>query len=248
MNYYKLVISYDGTGYQGWQEQKHSSLTIAGTLKNSFVSVFKKDISIVAASRTDAGVHAKFQVARIRTTLNIATKQLLSVWNRSLPGDILIKSLKKTSTDFHPQRNVKQKTYVYKIFLKRPEPFISRYGYFFDYPLDIKKLKEALQIFVGKHDFRSFCTGYEMGSTTRKIDSIVLRQNKKENSIQIIIKGESFLRYMIRRIVGACLEAASRKNLSIEYLQKALKEKNPKQTLPNAPSKGLTLSKIEYKF
>ena len=244
--YYKLIIAYDGTNYQGWQEQKSGS-TIAGTLKKIFKYVFQKDISMVGASRTDAGVHANHQVARIKTDLKINATQLKNAWNRGIPEDILIKSLTKITTAFHPQKNVKQKTYVYKIFLKRPSPFIQRYGYYLDFEIDIKKLKNALKVFVGKHDFRSFCTGYEMDSTIRTIDSIIVKNIKSENALEIIIKGESFLRYMIRRIVGAALEVASRKKLDEEVLIKALKEKNPQQRLPTAPAKGLTLFKIEYK-
>ncbi|OGB83628.1 tRNA pseudouridine(38-40) synthase TruA [candidate division TM6 bacterium RIFCSPHIGHO2_12_FULL_32_22] len=243
--YYKLIIAYDGTNYQGWQEQKSGS-TIAGTLKNIFKHVFQKDISMVGASRTDAGVHANHQVARIKTDLKINATQLKNAWSRGIPEDILIKSLTKTTTSFHPQKNVKQKTYVYKIFLQKPSPFVQRYGYYLDFEIDIKKLKNALKVFVGKHDFRSFCTGYEMDSTIRTIDSITVRNIKSEKALEVIIKGESFLRYMIRRIVGAAIEVASRKKLDEEVLIKALKEKNPQQRLPTAPAKGLTLFKIEY--
>jgi tRNA pseudouridine38-40 synthase len=245
MNYYKVIVSYDGTSYQGWQEQKHG-VTVSGILKSVFKSIFKKDISIVAASRTDAGVHADFQVARIKTTLNISAEYLKKIWSRGLPEDISIKSLKKVTTDFHPQKNVKQKTYIYKIFLKKPSPFISRFGYFLDRELDVKKLKKAVNVFVGRHDFRSFCTGYDMSSTIRTIDSIKLRSVKEEDAIEIIVKGQSFLRYMIRRIVGACLQVSYKKDLTADDLIKALKEKNPLQKLPTAPAKGLILKKIQY--
>lgn len=245
MVYYKLIIAYDGTNYQGWQQQNNGP-TICGELKKTFKSIFKKDISIVGASRTDAGVHADFQVARIRTELNIDPEHLKKVWNRGLSRSILIKVLEKISEDFHPQRNVKQKTYKYKVFKEIPSPFVQRYGLFYDYSVDIKKLKKSLKFFVGEHDFRSFCTGYEMDSTIRSIDSIKVRNLKKENAFEIVFKGKSFLRYMIRRIAGACLEVASNRKLDITVLKVALDEKSPQQNLPTAPSKGLMLCKIDY--
>lgn len=242
---YSLIIAYDGTNYQGWQQQDKGP-TVCGELKKVFKSIFKKEVSIVAASRTDAGVHADFQVARIRTELNLDADHLKKIWNRGLPRDILIKSLEKVTDDFHPQRNVKQKTYKYKVFQVIPSPFVQRYGLFCDYSIDIKKLKKCFKVFIGEHDFRSFCTGYEMDSTIRSIDSIELKILKKENAFEIIFKGKSFLRYMIRRIVGACLEVASNKKLDVSILQVALAQKNPQQNLPTAPAKGLMLCKIDY--
>lgn len=246
MNQYRLIIAYDGTDYSGWQVQPDQS-AVANILQNTFTHVFNTPIKIIGASRTDAGVHAVGQVAVVITDLAIDAEKMLKVWNDHLPADIMIRSLIPVDASFHPQRNVKQKTYWYHIFPNRPLPFIQRYGYHFKYPFDHVKLYKALQVFVGTHDFRSFCTGYEQESTIRTIDSIKVHHIKRFNVWRIEVKGPGFLRYMIRRIVGAALEVASRDYLSIDDLRAVLLEKNPAQTLPNAPAQGLMLYKIIYK-
>ena len=105
IKFYKLEISYDGTDYFGWQEQK-DQITISGTLKKSFLRTFNKNISILGASRTDAGVHASGQIAKINTDLSIDPNRLLSVWNSVLPKDILIKSIDLIDNSFNPLKNV----------------------------------------------------------------------------------------------------------------------------------------------
>lgn len=242
---YKLIISYDGTNYNGWQAQDDVP-TITTVLQKKFKKIFNKNVIIVGASRTDAGVHAMGQVAIARTDFQIDSQKLLNAWNNLLPEDIVIKFLEVARPEFHPMIKVKQKIYFYDFCLKRPEPFNYRYSWFYHWPVDIEKLKECLNIFIGTHDFRSFSTGYEMKSTIRKIDDISLEYIPEREIYRIIIKGKSFLRYMIRRIVGACIEVASRKDLQVSDLIESLEQKTPMQLLPNAPAKGLLLYKIIY--
>jgi tRNA pseudouridine38-40 synthase len=115
------------------------------------------------------------------------------------------------------------------------------------YPIDQEKLQSALDIFVGTHDFRSFCKGTEMGeNTVRTIRSITVTYARRYGAWCIEFKGPGFMRHMIRRIVGACLQVAARKDLSITYVKEVLEQKNPRQKLINAPAKGLCLYKICY--
>ena len=123
----------------------------------------------------------------------------------------------------------------------------QRFGWFYRYPVCMKKLHDALSVFIGTHDFRSFCTGDERADTVRTIDSVSVEWVPEFGAYRIAIRGPKFLRYMIRRIVGACLEVASRNHLPVSCLRKALDEKDPEQILPNAPAKGLMLHSIEYK-
>lgn len=246
MERYKLIISYDGTNYHGWQEQPKLT-TICGLLQKRFYTVFQVPARLVGASRTDAGVHALGQVAECKTTLNLDLEKILYAWNNALPPDIVIRTLEKADPDFHPFKHVAFKIYYYHFFLERPLPFVQRYGLFFRHSVNLKKLEACLHIFVGTHDFRSFCKGDEKESTIRTIQSASIEHFKRFNLCRIAIKGPSFLRYMIRRIVGACLEVASHSDLTIDVLQKALGQKDPKQLLPNAPAKGLMLYKIVYK-
>lgn len=246
MNQYVLTISYDGTSYFGWQVQDNVP-TIAQTLSDTFKSVFNHEIKIVGASRTDAGVHARGQVALCSTSLAVDPFRLWQAWQNRLPSDIVIASCNRAPEWFHPQRDVKQKTYFYHFFQEQPSPFLARYGWQVPYQIDLAKLQEALQVFVGTHDFRSFCTGDEMGADcTRRIDEISVLAVPEFHMQRIVVKGPGFLRHMIRRIVGASLQVAGDNQLSCGVLQKALAERNPRQTLINAPAKGLMLYCIEY--
>ncbi|MEX0939831.1 MAG: tRNA pseudouridine(38-40) synthase TruA [Candidatus Babeliales bacterium] len=244
MNHYKAIIAYDGTDYAGWQVQPEK-LAIANIMQNTFAKTFGKPIKLIGASRTDAGVHALGQVASFSTNILISPYQLQVAWNNLLPNSIVIRSLQKTETFFHPQAYVKQKTYWYHFFTARPLPFVERYGSYYRYALNIEKLKETFTVFTGTHDFRSFYTGNEQKNAIRTIDSISLQYFKRWNIYRVEIRGKSFLRFMIRRIVGACMDVASR-NLPIALLQKVLEERDPNQRLPNAHAKGLMLNKIIY--
>jgi tRNA pseudouridine38-40 synthase len=245
MNKYLITVSYDGTDYQGWQAQS-TGPTIEQALIDSFKLIFKQGVTLLGASRTDAGVHAYGQVVRIKTPLNIKPEALLRGWNNRLPGDIVIRDAQIAPLFFHPHHNVLEKTYQYDLFLDRPLPHVQRYGWYYDYSIDLNKLNSALQVFVGTHDFRSFCTGYDMVSTVKTITSINVQYIGALNIYRITIKGPSFLRYMIRRIVGAAVEVASRPKLSMGILTNTLNAVDPHHSLPCAPAKGLTLVRIQF--
>jgi len=246
MQRYKIVIAYDGTDYCGWQKQKCEP-SVAQAIEDTFATVFDKKIALTGVSRTDGGVHALGQVASFRTDFSIEPQKMFTAWNNMLPPDIVIRKLQIVLDDFNIHKNVEQKTYYYHFFTRRPLPFVQRYGWFYRYPIDIEKLKSAIKVFIGTYDFRSFCTGDEHENTVRTIETIYLEYFRRYNIYRIVVKGPRFLRYMIRRIVGACIEVSSRKDMPITYLQDVLEEKNPEQTLPNAPAKGLMLYKIKYK-
>lgn len=248
MRKYKIVVAYDGTDYCGWQKQspERNLPTVCQALEDSFYSVFGKKIAILGASRTDAGVHALGQVAQFCADIQITPTRLLQAWTNKLPSDITIRSLEPVEDAFNPHHNIVHKIYRYYVFASRPLPLQQRYGAFYRFPVSLAKLREAAAVFVGTHDFRSFCTGDEHEDTVRTIFSIDIRE-VESGVLCLEFCGPKFLRYMIRRIVGACLHVASRPELSVSYLRAVLEEKNPEQTLPNAPAKGLVLHCILYK-
>jgi tRNA pseudouridine38-40 synthase len=246
MQNYKIIVAYDGTDYHGWQIQPEVT-TITQVLQDKFKYAFKKDIKITGASRTDAGVHALGQVAQFMSDMSIAPDRLKWAWNNVLPEAIIIRSLEAVAPEFHPQRHVLYKTYYYHIFEQRPLPLCSRYGWYPKKTINITKLQEALQVFVGTHDFRSFCTGYEQESTVRTIHRITITYIKRLRAYRIEITGPGFLRYMIRRIVGAAVEIAATQTRNTHELITALDQKNPEQTFLTAPAQGLVLYKIKYK-
>lgn len=243
MKPYKITVAYDGTDYAGWQVQKNVT-SVAGVLQKVFFECFGKHIKLLGASRTDAGVHANAQVARFYTDFQLESEKMLQVWNDHMPNDILIKNLEICADDFNPRYHVKQKVYHYHIFLNRPNPLYARFGLYWPYAFDKDKFHMCLQQFVGTHDFRSFCTG-ENDKTIRTIDEISIQFDERMNAYRVEIRGRSFLHYMIRRIIGACLKVSST-DQQVNYLKMALESKNPHQNLPTAPARGLILDFVEY--
>lgn len=242
-----MIISYDGTDFNGWQIQLDAP-SICATLQKCFYSVFKKEIKILGASRTDSGVHALGQVATFKTDLDIQTEKIAEAWNNSLPKSIVIRKIEKVSDNFHPLVGVKQKTYYYRLFLKRPLPFVARYGFYYEFInlIDLKKFESALQFYIGKHDFASFCKIDKdcPKETIRTINSINI--DKKDEELKITIKGKSFLRFQIRRMIGYALDVARRPEISVDYIKELLANPDSKQKLLKADASGLCLGEINY--
>jgi tRNA pseudouridine38-40 synthase len=245
---YKLIISYDGTNYCGWQVQK-TQHSIAQAMQDTFADVFGSSIELIGASRTDAGVHAMGQVAVFSTDLGICPRSLLFGWNNKLPRDIRILDMQEVAIDFHPYRAKTQKTYWYHFFTQAPLPFVAQYGWHVHQALDLAKLQECLRVFVGTHDFKAFATlgDSDTKTTIRTIDSINLEYLPEWQAYRIIVVGPGFLQHMIRRIVGACIKAATQKQLSAHSLCDMLTNKDTRTVLATAPARGLMLYKVEYK-
>ena len=237
---YRMLIAYDGTDYHGWQWQPEVP-TITGVLKSKFKRVFNRNITLVGASRTDQGVHALGQVASFYLGESLPLDRMLYAWNNVLPKDIFIRSLEEAPERFHPMMHVREKTYYYHFFQQRPLPFLIRYGYRAP-KLDLNKLQQALKFFVGTHDFRSFCTGYEKKSTIRTIHSIDLKNYSRFGVYRIAVTGPGFLKYMIRRLVGACFQVASEPYAPLDQLKVLLEVRNPHHHHSLvAPPQGLVL-------
>ncbi len=241
---YKIVIAYDGTGYVGWIQQPDQP-SIVQTLQDAFARTFEKDIRLLGASKTDAGVHAMGQVAVFKTDLEVDPDKMKWAWNNALPASIMIRSLEQDD-QFNPHENVEEKTYYYHIFLERPLPFYARYGAHIAYPIDMDQFKKALALFKGTHDFHAFYTGDDRDDTVRSIKNLYVEWIERYNCYRVVVIGEKFLRHMVRRIVGAALAVASRKSVGEKDIMHALKERKNNCELPTAPAQGLMLYKIKY--
>ncbi|MDQ5890281.1 MAG: tRNA pseudouridine38-40 synthase [Candidatus Dependentiae bacterium] len=251
MQYYTLRISYDGTAYSGWQIQPHA-ITVCGMLQASFEKVFGVPCSMVGASRTDAGVHAYDQVARIATTLSLSPAAILHAWNNRLPSDIFIRSIAECESTFHPQYHVAYKEYWYHFFLSRPLPFVARFGWpmpEYISGLDGALFARTLKLFEGTHDFTSFARVEEGYNPVRAVDSIRVEELKRYNALRVVVRGEGFLRFQVRRMVGAALMVA-RDGAVVSYDDIISLLKTPQRTSPaflNVAAQGLCLRKIVYK-
>lgn len=251
MKYYKLIISYDGTDFFGWQSQKHCN-TVQTTMRQCFLNAFAKPCTIFAASRTDTGVHARGQVASLRTEVDLDADKMLLVFNSSLPSSIRIESLESTTQDFNPHAGIEYKVYSYRFFLAKPSPWLARYGWLPPaiHKIDWEKFRRAIDRFKGQHDFTAFCRiePGEVKQTVRSVDRIeFITENPDE--IVVRIQAHSFLRYQIRRMIGAAFEVARKKGFSENVVAEALVSGKPlpPQIAFNAHALGLTLEQIVYK-
>jgi len=171
------------------------------------------------------------------------------VWNRALPPDILIRDVQVVDEAIHPQHAVVAKTYWYHIATERPLPWFARYAWNYQHAIDENKLRACLELCVGTHNFRSFCTGdYVDRSTVRTIHHITLVPLPRYNGIRIVVQGPGFLYLMVRRIVGSALYIASHPKMSVELFQEIFLAHSPAHHLPTAPAHGLMLRKIEYEW
>ena len=245
MNKYKLLVSYDGTRYVGWQEQKNQP-SVCYALRKAFSKVFNKNITIVGASRTDAGVHAFGQVALCKTDLKIDPHTMHFAWNNTLPQDIHIRSVSLADSAFHPHHNIEKKVYYYHIFPRRPLPFFARFGLYYPMKLDPAYLQSALEMFIGTHDFKQFSTEEVRTDTVRTVDDIQLEYLERFGVYRITVVGQKFLRHMIRRMVGAALALSTRDELDKDIIAQLLAGKACEYSLPSAPACGLMLKRIIF--
>ena len=232
---YKMVISYDGSKYYGFQRQKNVK-SIQGELENFISKYLSSSVLVKGSGRTDKGVHAINQVVHFDTDKSI--KGLKKYLNNNL-SYIKVKCIKKVNDSFHARFSVKEKVYLYKISLNKEDD--NNYYMILYNDVDLNKMRDASEIFLGVHDFRNFCSG-EREDYITCIKSIKIYKINKHIYIKFI--GSGFYRYMVRNLVGALISVGKGK-CSIEELQDILDNKSNKR-LPVCVSSGLYLVKVRY--
>ena len=164
---YKLTIAYDGTAYSGWQIQ-NNAVSIQSLLEEALSTILRAPTPVVASGRTDAGVHAKAQVAHFISETTLGLKKLHLSLNGILPDDIRILSIEEASFDFHARYSAVSKEYHYHLHLQRTtDPFKRLYAYHDYSPLDLEKMKLASKYFIGTHDFTTFANEASKGSAAK---------------------------------------------------------------------------------
>lgn len=242
MQNYKLIISYDGTDYHGWQRQPEKR-TIQGLLEENLSKIAQKKITVIGAGRTDAGVHAQGQVANFKANISLSDEEIQRALNSLLPGDIKVVSLKKTEVNFHARKMAKSKIYQYRIF-NSPDipPFLHRYVLYWPSRLKVELMKKAALLFLKEADFTAFSSN-RLLNPVRKVTTSQIE--KKGREIIYTIVADGFLRYMVRSVVGTLLEVGRGKLLP-EQIEDIFKERNRSLAGPTAPAKGLCLMKVIY--
>lgn len=240
----KLTVAYDGTNYHGFQEQDNA-ITIEGELKKALYALLGIPVEVIGASRTDAGVHARCNVAVFDTQAAIPGEKFAYALNQRLPEDIRIQHSEEVSPDFHPRHCHSIKTYEYHVLNRRiPDPTRTRYAYFTYVPLDVQRMDQAAGYLVGEHDFVSFCSTHTQAETTvRTVTACTVTSH--EDEIVIRVQGNGFLYNMVRIIAGTLIEVGSGRR-EPEHIRDILGAKDRKAAGPTAPPNGLML--IQYDF
>lgn len=240
----KLVIEYDGTGYNGWQKQKDQK-TIQEEIENALEKILKNKVQLIGSGRTDSGVHALGQVANFKTDSNILPNELLMALNAMLSQDIVIVDASYEKENFNSRISAKKKHYRYVINnSKLPSALNKDREYHYKYYLDVDNMKLAAKDLIGKHDFRAFmAAGSKAVDTKRELYNIQI--NTLNGRIIIDVIGNGFLYNMVRIIVGTLLDIGSGR-LDICTIKNMLLTGDRNLGGKTVPPQGLYLVNVKY--
>lgn len=246
----KLLIEYEGTRYAGWQVQ-----SVLPTVQGEIIKAIKtliagheglEPIKLSGASRTDAGVHASGQVANFMTESRITPYAFQHGLNSILPSDIVIKKAEEEALDFDSRRLSKGKTYVYTVLNRAyPSALLRNFSWFVFTPLDVNAMKEATGYFLGEKDFSSFCAAHsDACHPVRNIASFEIHE-KGDGVIEFEVKGEAFLRHMVRIMAGTIV-AVGKGKIKPSDIKRIIEAKDRRAASTTAPGQGLCLMKVDY--
>lgn len=245
MRNFILTLSYDGSRYHGWQRQGNTENTIQQRLESALSRVLSQPVEISGSGRTDAGAHAKMQVASFKADTALTADEILAGLHALMPEDIAAHSLTDAPPRFHARLSCTGKTYVYRV-QNSPVPnvFERKYMYRIDEELDLEKMRSAAKLLLGEHDFSAFCSNKRMKkSAVRRVDEI--RIDSLGSELRFAVSGNGFLYNMVRIIVGSLLEVGAQR-MTQEALAAALKSKKRENAGPTAPACGLCLYEVRY--
>ncbi|HOO74426.1 MAG: tRNA pseudouridine(38-40) synthase TruA [Thermotogae bacterium] len=239
------TVSYIGTDFFGYQAQPDVR-TVQGEFEKALEKIFKQKLSCWGSGRTDTGVHAFGQViAFMIPNENINVKNLKDGLNSVLPRDIYIRELKEVSEKFNPRFDAKKRVYHYYIHRsEEPNIFIKDRVWWFPYDLDIQLMRNASRYLEGEHDFTSFKSGNDKKNPMRTVNRIrILEMNN--NILLIRVEGQSFLRRMVRNIVGTLVKVGT-KTWEPETVKELLESKDRSVVPASAPPHGLYFYSVYF--
>ncbi|GAB6182306.1 tRNA pseudouridine(38-40) synthase TruA [Thermodesulfovibrio hydrogeniphilus] len=249
-----MTIQYDGTNYLGWQRQKKGN-AVQAKIEEALSEIFKKEIKIRGAGRTDAGVHALSQVASFKEALKLPLYILKKAVNSLLPSDIRVINIQEVDDTFHPRFSAKRKSYIYYLYNDEEcSCFIQRYVWHYKRKLNLSAMQDAARLFIGCHDFTAFSGSTDVKDKVRTIYDLsvepveslcFLDMEIRGSFLKFRIEADGFLKYMARNIVG-CLVEVGRGGLSMDNIQEAINTGKRPNPLRTAPPQGLFLEKITY--
>ncbi len=239
-----LRLSYDGTGYHGWQVQK-TEVTVAETIEQVLKKLCGEEVHVIGCGRTDAGVHALRYCANFRSRTKIPCDKLPLAMNALLPRDIAVSAAVEAPWEFNAILSCEKKEYIYRICNSRvKDPFLRDRAWFYPKPLDAEIMDRAAKAFVGTHDFKAVrSVGTETKTTVRTIHWCNV--SRSGNEICIAVCADGFLYNMVRAITGTLVYASEGKLLP-EEIPSLLETGDRRLTGPTAPPQGLFLNRIWY--
>ena len=238
----KCVVSYDGSRFHGFQVQDKER-TVQGEIQKALKKINEEEVIIHASGRTDAKVHAVHQVFHFDTKKDLPPQQWKRAINHFMPNDIYILDASYTDDEFHSRYSAIKKEYRYLLSTKEYSPFETNYIFQYGRPLDLELMREAAKIFIGEHDFASFCSYDQYGNTIRELYELSITNEK--GIIKFILVGNGFRRYMVRHIVGGLIQVGA-KRVTKERLQELLDSKGEQKCLFKAKPQGLYLHEVFY--
>src|SRR5271156_4988578 len=247
----KLTIAYDGSEFHGWQLQPGVP-TIQGALIDAANKITQERILIHGASRTDAGVHALGQVAHFKTQSALSATEFQRALNALLPPAIRVVAAEEMGSEFHARWQAQGKTYRYRIYRGRVlPPFDYRRALHYPWPLDEAAMSAAARLFEGEHDFTSFAasSGSEDDDAERDMLRLIysseITRPPDSDEIHYVVRGRSFLRYMVRKIVGTLIDVGKGR-LSPDNIPQIFELRDRSRSGPTVPPEGLYLVALDY--
>jgi tRNA pseudouridine38-40 synthase len=239
-----LILEYDGSHYCGWQSQSEGC-SIQDKVEAALSKIAKEEIRVVTAGRTDAGVHALYQVVHFDTLVQRPINAWIHGVNTFLPHDIAILWATETSTEFHARYSALERRYVYLLLNQSVRPGInSKKVGWFHHPLELESMQAAGSILIGKHDFSSFrAAECQAKSPIRTITQLSI--TRQGNLLIFDLRANAFLQHMVRNIIG-CLVYVGKGKYSAHWLHELLKSCNRKYAAPTFSPAGLYLAGVKY--
>jgi tRNA pseudouridine38-40 synthase len=242
---YKITLEYDGTPFVGWQEQQNQ-ISVQSVVEKALKTYLRQETKVVASGRTDTGVHALGQVAHFDSPQKLNSRKTIYSLNALMrPYPVAIRKLQKVSDDFHARFDAKKRTYLYRIQNTAFPPVLNKNRvWHVNQKLDIKKMNQAAQMLIGKHDFSTFrAANCQAKSPIKTLDSLIVKRVGEE--VRITVSAKSFLYHQVRNFAGALVKVGLNR-WSLDDFEKAFRACDRTKGAETAPAEGLYFMKVEY--